>query len=64
MAGAKKNEVTLQKEKIEEALEALEVPELTEDEPLEISGGVNIKCVQLSPASTVLRADRLRNYVP
>jgi hypothetical protein len=43
----KKNAVTLAKEAIEEALEALEVPSepLTEDEPIEISGGVKMACV-------------------
>ena len=39
----KKNEVTREKEKIEDALEALEVTELTEDEPIEISGGVKMQ---------------------
>lgn len=43
----KKNAVTLEKEAIEEALEALEVTSetLTEDEPIEISGGVKMACV-------------------
>ena len=35
------------RQRIEEALEALEVPSeaLTEDEPIEISGGVKMACV-------------------